>query len=159
MRKSLKRLFAGLALSLSTAMVQAAIEPHSFSSPQEEKRYHALIAELRCLVCQNQSLADSNADLATDLRNLVYQKMREGKTNQEIIDFLVARYSDFVLYRPPVKSTTIMLWFAPALLIIIGATVAFIAIRRRGQQIEAPLTVEEHKKVEQLLAEKDKTGS
>ena len=152
---SLKRFVATVALTIVAATGQAAIDPHRFASPQEEKRFQSLIAELRCLVCQNQSLADSNAELAQDLRNLVYQKMREGKTDQEIIDFLVARYSDFVLYRPPVKSTTAMLWFAPALLIVIGATVAFIAIRRRGQQAEPSLTADERKKVEQLLADKE----
>jgi len=136
---------------------QAAIDPHTFANPQEEQRFQSLIGELRCLVCQNQSLSDSNADLAKDLRNLVYQKMREGKSDQEIIEFLVARYSDFVLYRPPVKSTTAMLWFAPALLVVLGATVAFIAIRRRGRQIPAPLSDDERKKVAQLLAEKEKS--
>jgi len=156
---SLRRLIAAFVLSLCATLAHAAIDPHTFKDPQEEKRFQSLIAELRCLVCQNQSLADSNADLAQDLRNLVYQKMKEGKSDKEIIDFLVARYSDFVLYRPPVKSTTLMLWFAPALLIVVGATVAFIAIRRRGQQAEAPITDAERKKIEQLLADKEKTAS
>lgn len=153
------RVVAVVFLMQMGAMAHGAIDPHRFADPQEEQRFQALIAELRCLVCQNQSIADSNADLAKDLRNLVLEKMREGKSDQEIIDFLVARYSDFVLYRPPVKSTTVMLWFAPALLIAIGATAAFFAIRRRGQQVDKPLTAEEQAKVDQLLADKEKPGS
>jgi len=154
-----KRWWIAVALALTSMLTHAAIDPHTFKDPQEEKRFQSLIAELRCLVCQNQSLADSNADLAQDLRNLVYQKMKEGKSDEEIVDFLVARYSDFVLYRPPVKSTTAMLWFAPALLVVVGATVAFVAIRRRSQQAATPITDEERKKIEQLLTDKDRPAS
>ncbi|MDH5436877.1 MAG: cytochrome c-type biogenesis protein CcmH, partial [Gammaproteobacteria bacterium] len=89
--------------------------------PAEEQRYRNLIGELRCLVCQNQSLADSDAELAVDMRNEVHKKISAGKSNDEIIDFLVERYGDFVRYRPPVKATTFLLWFGPFLLLALGA--------------------------------------
>jgi len=133
------------------AVAPAAITPLTFKDQVEEQRYKDLIAELRCLVCQNQSLADSNADLADDLRREVYNKMQQGLSNQEIIDFLVARYSDFVLYRPPLKPTTFMLWFAPFALLALGTAVLVVVIRRRRQAPAAALTAEEQQRVKQLL--------
>lgn len=91
-----------------------------FADQAQEQRYIDLITELRCLVCQNQSLADSDADLAQDLRAEVYEMMQQGKENSEITDFLVSRYGDFVLYRPPVKSSTLLLWFTPIAFILIA---------------------------------------
>ncbi|MEX2352637.1 MAG: cytochrome c-type biogenesis protein, partial [Gammaproteobacteria bacterium] len=85
--------------------------PAEFDDPQQQQRYQSMLAEIRCLVCQNQSLADSNADLAQDLRNEVHRMVAAGDSNQEIIDYLVTRYGDFVLYRPPLKTTTLLLWF------------------------------------------------
>jgi len=134
-----------------TLMATAGIEPLKFRDAAEEARYHALISELRCLVCQNQSLADSNADLAADLRHEVFNKMRSGASDKEIIDFLVARYSDFVLYRPPVKPTTYMLWFLPFVLIVGGAALLFYVIRRRRPPAEAPLSAEDRARVQALL--------
>lgn len=133
----------------------AAINPLPFKDAAEEARYKALIAELRCLVCQNQSLADSNADLADDLRREVYDKMREGKSDKEIIDFLVARYSDFVLYRPPVKSTTYMLWFGPFLLFATALAILVVVVRRRRATPEAELSTAEQARVRQLLESTD----
>jgi cytochrome c-type biogenesis protein CcmH len=133
----------------------AAINPLQFKDAAEEARYKALIAELRCLVCQNQSLADSNAELADDLRREVYEKMREGKSDKEIIDFLVARYSDFVLYRPPVKSTTYMLWFGPFLLFATALVILVVVVRRRRATPEAELSAAEQARVRQLLESTD----
>lgn len=96
------------------------------------ERFKKLAEELRCLVCQNQSLADSNADLAVDLRREVETMMTQGKSDAEIKDFLVVRYGDFVLYRPPVKSSTAMLWFGPFLLLLIGA-IAWVVVQRRSR--------------------------
>lgn len=101
--------------------------------PETEHRLKRLSEELRCLVCQNQTVADSNAALAQDLRNLVLEQMRKGKTDQEIKDFLVERYGDFVLYRPPVKSSTALLWVGPFALLAIGA-VAWLVVQRRSRQ-------------------------
>jgi cytochrome c-type biogenesis protein CcmH len=122
--------------------------------PVVEARLKHLAVELRCLVCQNQTLADSNAPLAEDLRREVRDMIAKNMSDQEIIDFLVARYGDFVLYRPPVKATTALLWVGPFVLVIIGAVVLFITLRRRaGKVVDVPVTDEEHRRVEQLLAE------
>ncbi len=101
-----------------------------FDSPQQEQRYKSLIRELRCLVCQNQDLADSDADLAKDLRREVYEMMRAGKSNDEIKAFLVARYGDFVLYRPPVQANTLLLWIGPGLFLVVGLLGAWLFFRR-----------------------------
>jgi len=140
----------GVLFAVST-LVAAGIEPLEFRDAAEEARYKALIAELRCLVCQNQSLADSNAELAGDLRREVFNKMRTGASDKEIVDFLVARYSDFVLYRPPVKSTTYLLWFLPFGLIAGGAAVLIYVIRRRRPAVETPLSDAERARVQALL--------
>lgn len=139
---------------LGYAVTGAAVDiPFSFSNPAEERRYKELIAELRCLVCQNQSLADSNADLAQDLREEVYRMMQQGANDEDIISFLVARYGDFVLYRPPVKPTTYLLWFGPALLLLVGVVVMLRFVRRRAAQAPSTLTEEEQSQVTQLLKE------
>ena len=128
-------LFAvGLWLVAASAFAQAgASAPPEFTDAAEEQRFHALVVELRCVMCQNQSLADSNAQIAVDLRREVLDLMREGRSDAEIKAFLVERYGEFVLYRPQVKSRTWLLWFGPAALLLIGAvTVATIVRRRSG---------------------------
>jgi cytochrome c-type biogenesis protein CcmH len=99
--------------------------PMEFDDPQQQQRYKNLTEELRCLVCQNQSLADSNAPLAQDLRTEVYNMIEAGQSNDEILEFLVARYGDFVLYRPPLTGYTVLLWFGPFLLLIIALVVVY----------------------------------
>ena len=106
--------------------------PPQFTSTAEEKRFHALVSELRCVMCQNQSLADSNAQIARDLRDEVLELMRQGKTDAEIKDFLVARYGEFVLYRPQVESSTWLLWFGPALVLLAGGFIVAGLVRRRA---------------------------
>ncbi len=113
----MKRAAVGLVLLGASLVAVAADTPFHFDHPEQSARYDRLAQELRCLVCQNQSLADSHADLAQDLRNEVYRMITSGKTDQEIVDFLVARYGEFVLYRPPVSPLTWLLWFGPALLL------------------------------------------
>ncbi|MFQ5756031.1 MAG: cytochrome c-type biogenesis protein [Acidiferrobacterales bacterium] len=129
----------------------AAETPFEFSGPAEEQRYRELLAELRCLVCQNQSLADSNADLAQDLREEVYRLMKQGGSDKEVIAFLVARYGDFVLYRPPVKPITYLLWFGPALLLMLGIVVMVRFVRRRPAQTARALTEKERQQMAHLL--------
>ncbi|MGE0646043.1 MAG: cytochrome c-type biogenesis protein CcmH [Nitrospira sp.] len=122
--------------------------------PLVETRLKHLAVELRCLVCQNQTLADSNAPLAEDLRREVREMIMKDMSDQEIIDFLVERYGDFVLYRPPLKATTTLLWVGPFALLAVGATVLVITLRRRARKVvDVPVTDEEHRRVEQLLAE------
>lgn len=100
------------------APAQASIEAYQFESAEMEADYNQLINELRCLVCQNQNLAGSDADLARDLRRETYDMLNEGKSPQQVVDFMVARYGDFVLYRPQFKSTTYLLWLGPFLLLL-----------------------------------------
>lgn len=127
----MKRLLFALALLLACAAA-AAMEPIKFNDDAEEARFRALSAELRCVMCQNQSLADSNAQIAHDLRLQVLTLMREGKTDREIKDYLVARYSDFVLYSPPVRPSTWLLWFGPGVMLLGGAVVVVLVVRKRA---------------------------
>ena len=103
--------------------------PMEFDDPATELRFKKLTEELRCLVCQNQSLADSHAELAQDLRNEVYRMVNAGDSNKEIIAYMVSRYGDFVLYRPPVKNTTYFLWFGPFLILLIATIIILRVIR------------------------------
>ena len=124
------------------------------ANPQVEARLKTLAVELRCLVCQNQTLADSNAPLAEDLRREVREMITKGMSDREIIDFLVQRYGDFVLYRPPWKATTTLLWLGPFLLLIAGATALVLALRRRQKKLtNVTLSEAEHNRVAQLLSE------
>lgn len=123
------RRMALLALMLPTLLVAA--EPLVFDSPQLEARFDRLTEELRCVVCQNQSLADSDAPLAQDLRNEVFVMLREGRSDEEIKNFLVSRYGEFVLYRPPMRGSTLLLWLAPLLLFTGGAVVIALTLRQR----------------------------
>jgi len=145
-------LLAGLIIFLVAlaSSVNAADDPLEFTDPAQEQRYMALIEGLRCLVCQNQSLADSNADLAQDLRQEVYRLFMEGDNNEDIIKYLVARYGDFVLYRPPFKSTTYLLWLAPLIFLMIGICITIIFVRK--QQFHA-LNEEEQEVVDKMLNE------
>lgn len=117
----MRRLFFGCLLALLTAVTQAGEAQPVAANPALEKHVMAISEELRCLVCQNQTIADSNAELAVDLRNQVREKLEQGLSDKDIIDYMVQRYGDFVLYRPPVKSTTWLLWFGPFLLLVGGA--------------------------------------
>ena len=140
-------------LSQSTAF--AKIEIHKFDNPDYEKRYHHLTNELRCLVCQNQNLADSNAQLAHDLRNIVYEMINQGKSDQEIIDYMVARYGEFVLYKPPLDKNTFLLWFGPALLAIVMFIFVLRFVRKRAKAAPLELTDEQRRRSEQLLSDDD----
>jgi cytochrome c-type biogenesis protein CcmH len=125
--------------------------------PAVEKRMVALAANLRCLVCQNESLASSHAELAEDLRREVREQIRAGKTDQEITDYLVVRYGDFVLYEPPMKSYTVLLWFGPFVLLLAGAGVLFYQLRRRRETVpEANLSAEAHERAAALLNDEEK---
>jgi len=115
----MKNIILGLLILLYSSSNFAAIEAHQFDSPEQEATYKVLTEELRCLVCQNNNLADSNADLAKDLRLETYELVQKGKTRDEVVDYMVARYGDFVIYRPPVKASTFLLWFGPFILLLI----------------------------------------
>ena len=122
------------------------------ADPALEQRMMNLAEGLRCLVCQNQSLAESNAELAADLRNEIREQMRRGATDQDVVDYLVARYGDFVLYRPPLKTSTLLLWAGPALLLLAGLGLLMRTIlRRRDHATPAPLSEEARARVQELL--------
>ena len=130
--------------------------PYTFSDPAKEAQFNQLAEELRCLVCQNQNLADSNSDLAGDLRNEVFNMVEAGNSNQQVVDFMVARYGDFVLYRPPVKPTTYLLWLGPLLLFLTGALVLGLWVRGRSRSSETPLSEAERQRLQELTHSQDK---
>lgn len=134
MNAALLRALFALALALCCGALSAqAIDPLPFKDHAEETRFQHLTRELRCLVCQNENLADSNADLARDLRHQVFELMRQGKSDAQIKQYLVDRYSDFVLYDPPVQGSTLLLWFGPLAILLAGAAVVVVTIRRRNR--------------------------
>ena len=122
-----------------------------FDSPQQEARYLNLIDELRCMVCQNQNLADSNAALAQDLRNRTYDMLLKGRTDEEIVSYMVERYGDFVLYRPPFKLTTLVLWLGPVVFLVIAAVTIVLHTRRLRHQPDLGLDPEERRQARRLL--------
>lgn len=128
------RYFVAALLLVLSSLTIAADQP---SNPATEARLKKLSVELRCLVCQNSTLADSDAPLAQDLRNEIRKLIDEGKTDKEVVDFLVARYGDFVTFRPPVNASTALLWFGPFIMLIAGAITLIVVLRRRAATLEA----------------------
>lgn len=122
-------------LVVASAVAQNPIQPLDFSSETERKRYHSLINELRCTVCQNEALASSDAPLAADLRESVYRQIRAGRSDMEIRQFMRDRYGDFVLYNPPMAGHTLLLWAGPPLLLVIGLVASAFIIRRRRRML------------------------
>lgn len=149
-------LFACLAVWLSASGAQATEAPPLAQDPVVEARLVNLAGELRCLVCQNESLASSRADLAHDLREEIREQIRQGKTDQQIKDYLVARYGDFVLYRPPVQSNTWLLWGGPFLFLLAGLAGLLVFLRQRlRSRVDRPLSEAEHQRAAELLAPKE----
>ena len=139
-----------IVLVFSGTIIAREAQPNE--DPKIEQRMKALTEQLRCLVCQNETLADSRADLAEDLRRQIREQMKAGKSDQEIIAFLTDRYGDFVLYNPPVKKTTYLLWFGPFVLLIGGTGVLYRYLKRRRELIQdQPLTADERKRAEEIL--------
>lgn len=151
MRKS----FFGCLLALLTALTQAGEAQPVAANPALEKHVMALSHELRCLVCQNQTIADSNAELAVDLRNQVREKLEQGMSDKDIQDYMVQRYGDFVLYRPPVKTTTWLLWFGPFLLLLGGIIFLGLKLRRGRLQVDALPQAQMQRAAELLRATPD----
>jgi cytochrome c-type biogenesis protein CcmH len=155
MRRHIRALVVAACLLSGMHPLPAAVTLESFSFPTEAEAEHfrELLAELRCLVCQNQSLADSDAELAHDLRAEVYEMLQEGRTDAEIAEFLVARYGDFVLYKPPLKRSTYLLWFGPFLLLGLAAFLLLRAVRRQKQVAESEISAEERARLDNLLGD------
>jgi len=141
-----------LFLFFSTS-VYAGVEVHSFANQQQEQQYIKLTEELRCLVCQNQNLAGSDAELAQDLRKQIIEMIDAGKSEEEIIEYMVARYGDFVLYRPPLDQRTFILWVGPFLILLTGLIVLVVFVRRQQHKEKPTLSAEQQVKAKKLLNE------
>ncbi len=151
-----RALVAALLLAFSAGAGAIIFEQREFENAAQLERYKTLIYELRCLVCQNQNLADSDADLAADLRREVYRMIVAGKSDDAIIDFMVTRYGDFVLYRPPLKAKTVLLWAGPFVLAIAGLAVLLVQLRQRKARSSAtPLSDEERQRLDEMLEKSD----
>ena len=144
-----------LVLVIAAPPLPAAVTLESFTFPTkaEEQHFKDVIGQLRCLVCQNETLADSDADLAHDLRAEVYEMMKSGKSDKEVIDFLVNRYGDFVLYNPPVKPSTYLIWYGPFVLLAIAVLLLIRAVGRQRQVEQPEISAEERKRLERLLGD------
>jgi cytochrome c-type biogenesis protein CcmH len=142
-----------LCLGVGLAPAHAAVEAYQFESPQMEADYNKLINELRCLVCQNQNLSGSDAELAHDLRRETYDMLSDGKSPDQVVEFMVARYGDFVLYRPQFKSSTYLLWLGPFLLLI--AVLIFLVRRLRVSQTAVEVDVASLARAQKILENKE----
>jgi cytochrome c-type biogenesis protein CcmH len=154
-RIAMRRLvaLALLAQALAVPVAHAAEAVPTEQDPLAQARAVRLEEQLRCLVCQNQTIAESNAELAVDLRRQVREQIAAGRSDDEIIDYMTARYGDFVLYRPPLKATTVLLWTGPALLLVLGAWLGIRIVReRRAVDAPPPLSPEDRARAEALLA-------
>lgn len=135
--------------------VFAEIEIYQFATPELESRYQMLTEELRCLVCQNQNIADSHAELAQDLRRKVYEKLNTGESNEQIINYMTERYGDFVLYRPPFNIKTVILWLAPVLTLLFGGIGFWSLLKRRKENTAPTLSAKEREHLNKLLQTKE----
>ena len=150
----MKRLFALIALMLVLALPALAVDPaEMLKDPRLEARAEKLGGTLRCLVCQSESIEESNADLARDLRIIVRERISAGDSDQAIVDYLVSRYGDYVLLRPPFKTKTLVLWLGPFLLLVVAVGTAFAFYRRRARMVAPPpaLSPEEQRRLDALL--------
>ena len=146
------------AVVLGSPVIAKEAAPMS-ADPEMEKIVNEISAELRCLVCQNQTIADSHAALAVDLKNQVREMVKQGKTRDDVVDYMVERYGDFVRYRPPIKPTTYLLWIGPFLLLIGGFIILVVNLRKRKELVtDTPLSEEEHQKLDSILHTDNKEG-
>ncbi|MCP9626162.1 cytochrome c-type biogenesis protein CcmH [Rhodopseudomonas palustris] len=161
MRKLIAALGIALAVALSAPLAHAVQPDEVMADPAKEARARELSRELRCMVCQNQSIDDSDATLAKDLRLLVRERIAAGDSNKQVLDYLVARYGEFVLLKPRFEAHTLILWLIPPLVLIGGGLGLWLHIRRRGRVVEAvadmpaPLSAEEQARLQRLLAGND----
>ena len=157
MKKYLMVLALLMGLSYPVAPVWAEFEEHSFTTPEQELQYKKLVNELRCLVCQNQNLADSNAELAQDLRAEIYGMIQKGMDDKQVVAFMVERYGDFVLYRPPFNAATALLWVGPFFALMLGAFILFMVVRRNRRNASGfTPDVSEKARLDELLKNNDK---
>ena len=154
----MKSVIAAVLLFMMTISVASTIETFKFDNPEQEALYQSLIVELRCLVCQNQSIADSYAELAQDMRRKTYELIMAGKSEREIMDFMAERYGDFMLYRPPMEPMTWALWFGPVIVLVVGFIFAMRFIRRQDKTPNAEVLSEHDiERLKELQAESTAT--
>lgn len=147
-----------LLFALYLLPVHAAIEALQFETPEAEQTYKKMIHELRCLVCQNQNLADSDADLAKDLRHQTYEMVQSGKNEQQIIDYMVERYGEFVLYRPRLRGFTALLWIGP--FVLLGAVLIGVLVKQRSKiQTSTPAAPESLEQARSILRDSSEKSS
>jgi cytochrome c-type biogenesis protein CcmH len=144
-------------LLVLSGMACAGVEHREFANTGQQAAYENLTKELRCLVCQNQTIADSNAELAADLRRQVYEMLQQGKSQQDIVQFMTDRYGDFVLYNPPFKLKTGLLWIGPVVFLLIGLIAVFLFARRKKTAATVELSAEKQQKIRSLLEEGDQS--
>lgn len=142
-----------LCLTLLATPLQAVVEYHPFEDPVKEQAYQTLISELRCLVCQNQTIADSNADLAKDLRQQVYDMLQQGKSQQDVVDFMTQRYGDFVMYRPAFNLKTALLWLGPIVFVLLGIVSVLILVKNKRKAQPAALDKQQLSQLDEILQE------
>jgi cytochrome c-type biogenesis protein CcmH len=156
----MRKFVFALLLLVAAAAPAFAVDPgEKLADPALEARARAISQELRCLVCQNQSIDDSNADLARDLRRIVRERLTAGDTDAQVVDFIVARYGEFVLLRPRLEAATWLLWFGPALVLLIGGLAVFVLFRRNGAGAPAALDPAESARLTRILGETERPGS
>jgi len=148
-------LFIFLTFSLMVNFVTAKVEIRQFKNSEHEIRYKKLVNELRCVVCQNQNLADSNASLAQDLRKQVFIMIDRGDDDKAILEYMVSRYGKFVLYSPPLDATTLFLWIGPFIILVLGLVILINFIRKRKQTVPTEMSHSEKEKIKQLFENKD----
>lgn len=155
MIKHVTALLFGLSLAFGvTFPASAAIDVYEFESAAQENEFHELTATLRCPKCQNNSIADSNAELAKDMRQKAFEMLREGKSKQDVVDYMIARYGNFVTYDPPLMLSTVILWLGPVLFIVIGFTVLVVRSRKNGAgKSSATMDAAEAARLKSLLQE------
>lgn len=135
----------------SLSHVMAGVEVNEFDNKQDQQQFTTLVNELRCLVCQNQNLADSNAELAQDLRKEVYQMIKKGKSSDDIVSFMVDRYGDFVLYKPPFKPQTYILWLGPFFVLFFAILFLILFIRKNKSSVKTEISNDEKLRAEELI--------
>ncbi len=151
MRYLLRGLIISVIVSFTLPVIAVQIEFHTFENVQQEKLYLDLVAELRCVKCQNQNLAESNAELARDMRDKTYAMVVEGKSRQDVVNYMTARYGDFVLYRPPFKSKTLLLWVGPPLLLLLSMFFLLKVVRNQSKKQAVQLSDAERESVRSVL--------
>ncbi len=151
MKQFCKILLFSFFISFSAGILAGSIESHSFDDPKKEAIYKQLIQELRCLVCQNQNIAGSNAELAQDLRRQTYEMVTKGASRDDVVDFMVTRYGDFILYRPPFKFKTLLLWVGPPLFLLLSLMFLVNYMRKKPQAAEVVLDKKQRNSVRDLL--------